>query len=43
LSLVLVPWAILLLFYFLRRLGKEGELVGQISGVVFAGCWACSG
>jgi hypothetical protein len=37
LSLVLVPWALLLLFYFLRRLGKEGELVGQISGVVFAG------
>jgi hypothetical protein len=37
LSLVLVPWAILLLFYFLRRLGKQGELVGQISGVVFAG------
>jgi hypothetical protein len=36
-SLVLVPWALLLLFYFLRRLGKEGELVGQISGVVFAG------
>ena len=37
LSLVLVPWALLLLFYFLRRLGKQGELVGQISGVVFAG------
>jgi hypothetical protein len=37
LSLVLVPWAILLLFYFLRRLGKQGELIGQISGVVFAG------
>jgi hypothetical protein len=37
LSLVLVPWALLLLFYFLRRLGKEGELIGQISGVVFAG------
>jgi hypothetical protein len=36
-SLVLVPWALLLLFYFLRRLGKQGELVGQISGVVFAG------
>lgn len=36
-SLVLVPWALLLLFYFLRRLGKEGELIGQISGVVFAG------
>jgi hypothetical protein len=37
LSLILVPWALLLLFYFLRRLGKQGELVGQISGVVFAG------
>jgi len=37
LSLVLVPWALLLLFYFLRRLGEKGELVGQISGVVFAG------
>ncbi|HEX5957218.1 MAG TPA: hypothetical protein VFY92_00995 [Hyphomicrobiaceae bacterium] len=37
LSLVLVPWAILLLFYFLRRLGERGELVGQISGVVVAG------
>jgi len=33
----LVPWALLLLFYFLRRLGEKGELVGQISGVVFAG------
>jgi len=32
-----VPWALLLLFYFLRRLGKQGELAGQISGVVFAG------
>jgi hypothetical protein len=37
LSLVLVPWALLLLFYFLRRLGRQGELIGQISGVVFAG------
>jgi hypothetical protein len=37
LSLVLVPWAIFLLFYFLRRLGKQGEIVGQITGVVFAG------
>jgi hypothetical protein len=37
LSLVLIPWALLLLFYFLRRLGKRGELVGQISGVVVAG------
>ncbi|MBO0766107.1 MAG: hypothetical protein J2P50_16170 [Hyphomicrobiaceae bacterium] len=37
LSLILVPWAIFLLFYFLRRLGKQGEIVGQITGVVFAG------
>jgi hypothetical protein len=36
LSLVIAPWVLLLLFYFLRRLGKEGELVGQISGVVVA-------
>ncbi len=36
LSLVIAPWALLLLFYFLRRLGKQGELVGQISGVVVA-------
>lgn len=37
LSLVLVPWALALLFYFLRRLGKQGELIGQTSGVVVAG------
>jgi hypothetical protein len=36
-SLVLVPWALLLLFYFQRRLGKQGELAGQISGLVVAG------
>ena len=36
LSLVIVPWALLLLFYFLRRFGKQGEMVGQISGVVVA-------
>jgi hypothetical protein len=35
-SLVIVPWALLLLFYFLRRLGKQGELIGQIAGVVTA-------
>lgn len=34
LSLVLAPWALLLLFYFLRRLGKQGEMIGQISGVI---------
>jgi hypothetical protein len=36
LSLVIVPWALLLLFYFLRRLGKQGEMIGQIAGVVTA-------
>src|SRR5581483_1501194 len=36
LSLVIAPWALLLLFYFLRRLGKQGEMIGQISGVVVA-------
>jgi hypothetical protein len=35
-SLVIAPWALLLLFYFLRRLGRQGEMVGQISGVVVA-------
>ena len=36
LSLVIAPWALLLLFYFLRRLGKQGEMIGQIAGVVVA-------
>jgi len=36
-SLVIAPWALLLLFYFLRRLGKQGETIGQIAGVVTAG------
>jgi len=36
LSLVIAPWALLLLFYFLRRFGKQGEMVGQISGVILA-------
>jgi hypothetical protein len=36
LSLVIAPWVLLLLFYFLRRLGEQGELVGRISGVVVA-------
>ena len=35
-SLVIVPWALLLLFYFLRRLGRQGEMIGQIAGVVTA-------
>lgn len=37
LSIVIAPWVLLLLFYFLRRLGKQGELIGQISGVIAAG------
>jgi hypothetical protein len=37
LSLVIAPWALLLLFYFLRRLGKQGETIGQVAGVVTAG------
>jgi hypothetical protein len=36
LSLVIAPWVLLLLFYFLTRLGKQGELIGQISGVIVA-------
>ena len=36
LSVVIAPWALLLLFYFLRRLGKQGETIGQIAGVVTA-------
>src|SRR5215510_13065695 len=34
LSLVIVPWALILLFYFLRRLRKNLEIVGQLAGVV---------
>jgi len=37
LSLVIAPWALLLLFYFLRRLSRRGEIVGQVAGVVTAG------
>jgi hypothetical protein len=29
-----VPWALLLLFYFLRRLRKNLEIVGQLAGVL---------
>jgi hypothetical protein len=36
LSLVIAPWALLLLFYFLRHLGEYSAIVGQISGVVVA-------
>jgi hypothetical protein len=34
---VIAPWALVLLFYFLRRLGKQGETIGQVAGVVTAG------
>jgi hypothetical protein len=36
LSLVIAPWALLLLFYFLRHLGAYSAIAGQISGVVVA-------
>jgi len=36
LSLVIAPWALLLLFFFLRHLGEYSAVVGQISGVVVA-------
>jgi hypothetical protein len=36
LSLVVAPWVLVLLFYFLTRLGKQGEMIGQISGVIVA-------
>lgn len=36
LSLVIAPWVLLLLFYFLRRLGQQGEMIGQFSGVAAA-------
>lgn len=35
-SLVIAPWALLLLFYFLRHLGAYSAIVAQISGVVVA-------
>jgi hypothetical protein len=34
LSLVIAPWALLLTFYFLRRLGKQAEIIGQLAGLV---------
>lgn len=37
LSLVIAPWTLLLVFYFLRRLGKQGETIGRIAGVITAG------
>jgi len=36
LSLVVGPWTLLLLFYFLRHLGKYSAIIGQISGAVVA-------
>lgn len=35
-SLVIAPWAILLLFFFLRRFGKNLAMVGQIGGIAGA-------
>jgi hypothetical protein len=37
LSLVIAPWVLLMLFYFLRRLGKQGELIGRVAGIITAG------
>lgn len=34
LSLVMVPWGLLLLFHFLRRMGERIETIGQIAGIV---------
>jgi hypothetical protein len=36
LSMVIGPWTLLLLFYFLRHLGEYSSVVGQISGAVLA-------
>jgi hypothetical protein len=36
LSLVVGPWTLFLLFYFLRHLGKYSAIIGQISGAVVA-------
>ena len=32
-SLLVVPWALLLLFYFLRRLGRRAETIGRVGGI----------
>jgi hypothetical protein len=37
LSLAIAPWSLLLLFYFLSRLGRHAEMVGRTAGVVTAG------
>ena len=34
--MVIGPWTLLLLFYFLRHLGEYSAVVGQISGAVLA-------
>jgi hypothetical protein len=34
LSLVIGPWFLLLLFYFLHRLGRDREMLGQIGGLL---------
>ena len=39
LSLVIAPWLLLLLFYFLRHLGKYSAILGQISAAVMAGVY----
>jgi hypothetical protein len=36
LSLVIAPWVVLLMFYFLRRLSRQAETIGQFSAVVVA-------
>ncbi len=36
LSLVIAPWLLVLLFYFLRHLGKYSAIAGQITGAVMA-------
>src|SRR5690606_7821653 len=37
LSLVLVPWALFLVFFFMRRLGRQAEQVARMAGVIAAG------
>lgn len=32
-SLLVAPWALLLLFYFLRRLGQRAETIGRVGGI----------
>jgi hypothetical protein len=37
LSLIFVPWAVLLIFYFMERLGRDLERVAQIATIVGSG------